>query len=289
MENVALIGLGIMGSGIAHNILGAGYSLTVYNRTINKTAPLANAGARVATTPREAVANADIIITIVANDNASKAVWLGEDGILGGAKPGAVAIESSTLTLEWVRELASVASDHDLLFLDSPVGGSKDAARSGKLVLFAGGDPAAIEKARPVLDTFSANLLHMGPNGAGIAAKLTVNHILALEMLMLAEGLVFAESLGMDREQYLNMITNGKLGNPFLQRKAELLANDSYQEPHFPLKWMRKDLSNILRAADEVTAPMPLASTAHEIYQMAQANGLGEQDFAAVVEQLRGG
>jgi 3-hydroxyisobutyrate dehydrogenase len=289
MQNVALIGLGIMGSGIAHNVLSAGYSLTVYNRTLSKTTPLADAGARVASTPAEAVEDADVIITIVANDDASKAVWLGGDGILAGAKSGAVAIESSTLSLEWVRELATIVHDHDLLFLDSPVGGSKEAARGGNLVLFVGGDADTVEKARPVLDSFSANLLHMGPHGRGTAAKLTVNHMVGLQMLMLAEGLVFAESLGIDRELYLNMVTNGALGSPFIKVKAGLLADDSYQEPHFMLKWMRKDLSNILRAADEVTTPMPLASTAHEIYQMAQANGLGDQDFAAVVEQLRSG
>lgn len=289
MQNIALIGLGIMGSGIAHNILSAGYSLTVYNRTVSKTTPLADAEARVAATPAEAVEDADVIITIVANDEASKAVWLGEDGILDGAKSGAIAIESSTLSLEWVRELAKLVRDHNLLFLDSPVGGSKDAARGGNLVLFVGGEADTIEKARPVLDSFSANLLHMGPHGSGTAAKLTVNHMVGLQMLMLAEGMVFAENLGVDHGLYLNMVTNGALGSPFLKFKAGLLADDSYQEPHFMLKWMRKDLSNILRAADEVTTPMPLASTAHEIYQMAQASGLGDQDFAAVVEQLRGG
>jgi 3-hydroxyisobutyrate dehydrogenase len=288
MENVALIGLGIMGSGIAHNILAAGYSLTVYNRTISKTTPLADAGARVATTPWEAVEDAGVIISIVANDEASKAVWLGDDGILAGAKSGAIAIESSTVSLEWIRQLAAIARGHDIHFLDCPVGGSKGAARGGNLVLFAGGDPSAVDTARPVLESYSANLLHVGPNGAGIATKLTVNHLVALEMLMLAEGLVFAESLGIDRERYLNIATGDKLGSGFMKRKAELLADDSYQEPHFMLQWMRKDLSNILRAADEVTTPMPLASTAHEIYQMAQAHGLGEQDFAAVIEQLRG-
>ncbi|MCI0713336.1 MAG: NAD(P)-dependent oxidoreductase, partial [Chloroflexi bacterium] len=269
--------------------LSAGYSLTVYNRTRSKTTLLADAGARVAATPAEAVEDADIIVTIVANDEASKAVWLGDDGILVGAKSGAVAIESSTLSLEWVRELARIVHDHDLLFLDSPVGGSKDAARGRNLVLFVGGDAEVVEKARPVLDSFSANLLHMGPPGSGTAAKLTVNHMVGLQMLMLAEGLVFAENLGIDRGLYLNMVSNGALGSPFIKLKAGLLADDSYREPHFMLKWMRKDLSNILRAADEVTTPMPLASAAHEIYQMAQANGLGDQDFAAVVEQLRGG
>src|SRR6266508_2922425 len=139
MNKVAFLGLGIMGGGMAQNLLKAGFPLTVYNRTRAKADPLAALGARVAGTPREAAANADIVIAMVGDDMASRAVWLGADGALAGARAGAVLVECSTLSLEWVRELAGLASERKLDFLDSPVTGSKDAAAAGELKLMVGG------------------------------------------------------------------------------------------------------------------------------------------------------
>lgn len=287
MHKVALIGLGIMGTGMAYNLLEAGFDLTVYNRTRSKAEPLAEEGAKIANSPREAVAEADVILSMVSEDKASRAVWLGEDGILAGAPAKAVCVECSTLTLDWLYELAEIVTKQGLAFLDSPVGGSKEAAQAGSLALLVGGEADVIEQVRPVFESFGSAIHHMGPVGSGLKMKLSLNHLVGLEMLMLAEGLAFAERLGVDPVRYLAVVGNGPLGSPFMQRKIKMLEDNSYADPHFMLQWMRKDLSNVLRAADDVCAPMPLAATAHEIYQLAQANGLGEQDFAAVIEQLR--
>lgn len=288
MQKITLIGLGIMGTGIAHNLLEAGFDLTVYNRTRAKAEPLAEYGAHIADSIGESVAQAEVIITIVSDDNASRAVWLSDEGILAHVPTNAICIESSTLSLEWLHELAQRVTAQGLEFLDSPVGGSKEAAQAGKLALLVGGEATTIEKVRPIFEAFGASINHMGAVGSGLAMKLVINHLVGLEMLMLAEGLALAEKLGVDTERYLAIVGNGPLGSPFMRAKIDMLKDGSYTDPHFMLQWIRKDFSNILRAADAVHAPMPLAGTAHEVYQMAQAHGLGEYDFAGIIEQLRG-
>src|SRR5215216_3898977 len=145
MQNVALLGLGVMGNGMAQNLLKAGFPLAVYNRTRSKAEPLAAKGAHVAATPREAAANAAIVIAMVGDDPASRAIWLGDDGALAGASPDTIVIECSTLSLEWVRELAGLAAADHLAFLDAPVTGSKDAAEAGELRLMIGGAAAVLE------------------------------------------------------------------------------------------------------------------------------------------------
>ena len=175
MNKVGLLGLGIMGNGMAQSLLKAGFPLTVYNRTRSKAEPLASKGARVVATPREAAASADIVIAMVGDDAASRAIWLGNDGALGGAKPDTIVVECSTLSLEWVRELAGLASERKLDFLDSPVTGSKDAAAAGELKLMVGGDAAALDRARPALEAVSQRIVHFGPVGAGATMKLINN------------------------------------------------------------------------------------------------------------------
>ena len=156
MQRVALLGLGAMGAGLAANWLKKGYPLTIYNRTPEKAKALAGAGAKVAATPREAAKNADFIVGLVPDDEVSRAVWLGEEGALAGAKKSAIAIESSTLTPDWVRELAGEAEKRGLDFLDAPLGGSKPAAAAGEVRFFVGGEAAALEAARPALAAVSA-------------------------------------------------------------------------------------------------------------------------------------
>jgi 3-hydroxyisobutyrate dehydrogenase len=180
---VALLGLGVMGNGMARNLLKAGFSLTVYNRTRAKAEPLATQGAHVADTPRVAATDADIIISMVGDDNASRAIWLGEDGALTGAKDDAVLVECSTLSLQWVRELATLAAECGIAFLDSPVTGSKEAAEAGELRLFVGGAAAALEQARPALNAVSRQIVHLGPNGAGAVMKLVNNLMGAVKPL----------------------------------------------------------------------------------------------------------
>jgi 3-hydroxyisobutyrate dehydrogenase len=167
------------------------------------------------------------------------------------------------------------------------VTGSKDAAEAGELRLLVGGDAAVLEQARPVLEAVSRRLDLFGPNGSGALAKLINNLMGAVQVVVLAEGLALAERAGLDMEQVLSLIINGAPGSPIVKGKAARMANSDYDDTQFALRWMHKDATYALRAADEFGAPMPTLAAAREIYRMARNLGLDEADFAAVIEALR--
>src|SRR5215469_9815610 len=162
---VAFLGLGIMGGGMARRVLLAGFPLTVYNRNSAKAEPFAATNAKVATTPREAAAQADIVISMVSDDPVSRAIWFGENGALAGTRKGAILIEASTLSVGWVRELAAAAGQQGCQFLDAPVTGTKPHAENGELLFLVGGDAVALEATRPVLAVMSRGIVHLGPVG----------------------------------------------------------------------------------------------------------------------------
>ena len=193
MQRVAILGLGIMGGGMAANWLAKGFEVAVWNRTAAKAQTLAGKGAKVAATPREAATGADFIFAMVADDAASRSVWLGADGALAGAKGGAIGVESSTLTPDWVRELAHEAQARGVGFLDAPVGGSRPAAASGELRFFVGGDPQTYEAARPALAAVGNKMDLLGPVGAGATWKLINNQLAAGQIAALAEALAVAK------------------------------------------------------------------------------------------------
>lgn len=295
MQSVALLGTGIMGFGMAQNLLKAGFPLAVYNRTREKAEPLAAQGARLADTPRAAAEGADVVIAMVGDDTASRAVWLGDpssgsgqgDGALAGVKNGAQLIECSTLSLAWVRELAGLAADRGLAFLDSPVTGSKDAAEAGELKLLVGGDSGALHRARPVLEAISQRIFHFGPNGSGATAKLINNLMGAVQIAALAEGLTLAERAGLDMEQVVPFLINAAPGSPIVKGKAARMAARDYGDTQFALRWMHKDASYAMQAAAEHGIPMPTLAAARELYQAAKSLGHADDDFAAVIEAIR--
>ena len=289
MQTVALLGLGVMGSGMGHNLLKAGFPLTVYNRTHAKAETLAANGAQVAATPREAVRDAQVVISMVGDDTASQAIWLGENGALTGAQPGTVLVECSTLSLRWVRELASLAAQRNLSFLDAPVTGSKDAAEAGELRLLVGGDAQTVERARPVLEAVSKRIDIFGPTGSGALVKLINNLMAAVQTVVLGEGLALAERAGLDMDQVVAFIINAAPGSPIVKGKAARMANHDYSDTQFALKWMHKDATYALDAASEFGVPMPTLAVAREVYRMARNLGLGDADFSAVIEALRTG
>jgi len=192
-SRVALLGLGIMGSGMARRLLGAGFRLAVYNRTPEKAATLVAEGASPADTPLAAATGAEIIISMVADDAASRAVWLGRHGILAGVEPGALLIESSTLTPEWIGELAYAATKRGCELLDAPVTGTKIHAASGELCFLAGGSKAGLEKALPVLKVMSRAVVHAGPSGSGALLKLINNFLCGVQAVALGEALALIE------------------------------------------------------------------------------------------------
>ncbi len=286
MQRVAVLGLGVMGSGMAHNLLRAGYELTVYNRTREKAAALEQAGAQVAGTPREAAQVADIVISMVADDSASRAIWLGQDGALAGTREGMLLIESSTLSTLWVRELAGLAAEQGCRFLDAPVTGSKPQAEAGELVFFVGGDATGLDQARPLLEAMGRRIEHLGPTGSGATMKLINNLMGGVQVAVLAEGLLLAEQAGLNMEQVVPLLLNGAPGSPIVKGKAARIVARDYNT-HFALRWMHKDLTYALEEAMHQTTPMPTLAVVREIYRLAMSRGLGDEDFSAVAEALR--
>jgi 3-hydroxyisobutyrate dehydrogenase len=283
---VALLGLGIMGSGMAGRLLGAGFRLTIYNRTAQKAAPLIERGAKVAPTPREAVARADIIISMVADDSSSRSVWFGEQGALGAAIPGAVLIESSTLSLSWVKELAAAAAARGCELLDAPVTGSKAQAASGELNFLVGGMPVALEKARIVLSVMSRAIVHVGPSGSGALLKLINNFLCGVQVASLAEAVAWIEKSGADRQQMLDFLKNGAGGSPLLKLISERMSASNFT-PNFLLRLMAKDIGYAVEEANRHSLGLATGVSALEVFRQAIANGDGDKDMSAVVEQFR--
>src|ERR1039458_2852060 len=187
--HVAFLGLGIMGSGMSRRLLASGFPLTVFNRNAEKSKPFATLGAQIARSPREAAGQAGVIISMVADDSASRGLWLGENGALAAAKPGTVCVECSTVTVNWVHELSAAANSRGCEFLDAPVTGSKTHAAAGELNFLAGGDSATLEKVRPVLAAMGKAVVHLGPTGSGALLKLINNFICGVQVASLAEAM----------------------------------------------------------------------------------------------------
>ena len=282
MQRVALLGLGTMGAGMAANWLAKGFGLTVWNRTRARTQALADKGAKVATTPREAAEGADCVFAMGADDAASRAVWLGDDGALAGAKTGAVVVESSTLTPDWVRELAGRARARGCAFLDAPVGGSRQAAASGELRLFVGGDAATLDKARPALIAIGSKIDLLGPAGAGATWKLINNQLVAAQVAALGEALDVARKAGFRPVQISSLILNGAASSPIVKMKLPSMLNGDYDEPDFALSLMLKDARYAAALAQSLGAPADLVSSAVKAFARAEAKGLGAKDIAAV-------
>lgn len=286
IKKVTLIGVGSMGTGIAQNILKAGFDLTAHNRTVAKTEPLARLGAKVAADLHEAVWDADIVISMVADDAASRQVWLGGTGALNSARKETIVVESSTLSHTWVRELASLAAERGLAFLDAPVNGGPSVAVAGQLKMMVGGKAEVLDRARHVFESFTEQITHIGPNGAGAMTKLVNNLMGGVQMVALAEALNMAERAGLNLEQVVSVITNSGPASPLVKRNAPLMAARNYGEPNFLLRHIRKDIAYALRLAEDVDASLTTANAAREVYRMAGKLGYDDADFASVFEAL---
>ncbi len=282
MQRVALIGLGVMGAGMASNWLAKGFALSVFNRTPARAEALAHKGARVTATPREAAGGADFIFAMVADDDASRSVWLGTDGALEGAKRGAVIIESSTLTPDWVRELARHAKAKGCGFLDAPVGGSRQAAASGELRFFAGGEPATFEAARAALSAVGSTMDLLGPVGAGATWKLINNQLVAAQTAALAEALAVAGKAGFEKARISELILAGAAASPIVKVKLKRMLEQDFEPTDFALRLMLKDARYATALARSLGAPADVISGAAKAFARAEAKGLGAKDFAAV-------
>lgn len=283
---VAFLGLGIMGLGMARRILLGGFPLTVFNRSSEKAKQLAKEGAQVAAAPGEAASQADIIISMVADDNASRSLWLGANGALFNAAPGTICIECSTVTVGWVRELSVAARKQNCDLLDAPVTGSKTHAASGELSFLAGGEIATLEKVRPVLAAMGKAIVPLGPVGSGALLKLINNFLCGVQVASLGEAMVMIERSGLDATQALEVIVSGAPGSPLVKTvSARMTAADF--TPNFLLRLMAKDLGYAIQEADKMSLNLATAKAALGKFQYAAAGGYGDKDIAAIVEPLR--
>ncbi len=268
-----------MGSAMAKNLLQAGFSVSVYNRTRERALPLQEFGAEIADTPKAAAQNAEAVFAMVTDDAASRAVWLGEQGILAGANPQAILIESSTVSPDWIRELSDRAKGFRLL--DAPVAGSQPQAIAKELIFLVGGDRETVDRAQPIFQAMGKSVMHFGDIGSGILMKLISNLMIGVQVATLAEALNFAQHSGLDMVQVVQALGNGSAGSPVVRAKAVQISAQNFT-PNFALHLLHKDLGYALEEAGKQNAPLPTTSIAREFYRMAMMQGFGDRDFAAI-------
>jgi 3-hydroxyisobutyrate dehydrogenase len=286
VQRVGLIGLGTMGGGMASVLLKAGFPVSVFNRNRERAKPFEAQGARVAESPKHAAEDADVVIAIVADDQASREVWTSSEGVLAGAKSGAVLIECSTISPAWARELATLAARQGCGFLDAPVTGSNAQAASGTLRFLVGGDADSIRQAEPVLRVLSTEIIPFGPAGSGAVMKLINNMLCGVQVASLAEAIALIGKSGLDVEKALLVLTGGAPGSPLVAAISARMKNRDYN-PHFSVRLMNKDLTYALQEGNGFGVSLSTAEGALEVFRRANQAGLGEKDIASVVEPLR--
>ncbi len=290
MERVGVVGLGIMGGGMAANLLRAGFEVTVWNRTPAKAAPLAEAGAEVAGSPAELAQRCGIVVVCVSDTPDVLEVVTGDRGILDGARPGQLVIDCSTISPGTARHLAGELGGRGIGAVDAPVSGGSEGAANGTLSAMVGGSDEDVARARPVLDAFCASVTHVGPAGAGQATKLVNQILVVVTMLGVSEALVFAKAQGLDLDAVLAAVSGGAAGSWMLGNRGPQVIDRDWR-PGFTIDLQQKDLRLVLEAADDVGAPVLGTALVHQLYRTLQRDGLGGEGnhaLAKVIERLAG-
>src|SRR6202795_2735410 len=273
MAQVAFIGLGRMGHGMAGRYLDAGFAVAIWNRSKAKAEDLIARGAQWATSSEAAAIDADAVVTMVADDEASRTVWLGKDGAATTMKAGTLAIECSTVSYQHARELARELRSRGLIYIDSPVTGLPDAAASGKLTLLVGADPADLESARPYLVPLSTTIRHFGGVGTGTVYKLINNLMGAIQIAGIAEGLAIAEQAGLDMKLVLEAIETGVAASPQVIRHSKRMAARNFSGATFTAALRHKDAAYAVALAESLLFHTPLMGRAAvEAYARAKAH-----------------
>ncbi|MBZ5544979.1 MAG: NAD(P)-dependent oxidoreductase [Acidobacteriia bacterium] len=286
-QSVGFIGLGIMGQPMALNLVKAGFQVSVFNRTRDKTALLEKAGARVASSPADAARDTDFVMSIVSDSAASEEVMLGKEGVLQTVKPGAIVIDSATISPVVSRKLACHFAGKQASFLDAPVTGSKHGAEKGELTFMVGGDREVFERAMPVLKVLGKKHIYCGVHGTGLSAKLAQNVIQSTMVEIFCEGFVLAAKAGVRPEIMFEIVQSSMARAALTDFKAPFIFKGDFT-PYFPLKWMHKDVALAMEAAFAQGVPMPVAAAVKEVYGAAKAQGHGDLDYVAVITFLEG-
>lgn len=283
---IGFIGLGIMGSRMAANLLKKGYELVVHNRTKAKAGPLIAQGAEWADSPAEVAKQVNVIFTMLAKPDAvAETALLGKRSFIERLLKGSLWVDCSTVNPAFSKLMANEAGARGLRFLDAPVGGSQGPAEAGQLLFFVGGDRADVEAARPFFDAMGKAVFHIGGHGMGSSMKMVNNLILGQAMLAFSEALALGESLGIHKPAMFDTLADSPVVAPFLRFKRRKLIEGKY-DVEFPLQWMYKDLQLAADTAYETGVAMPAANVTKEIFALAMREGLGELDFSAVYKVL---
>jgi 3-hydroxyisobutyrate dehydrogenase len=289
MTTVAFLGLGRMGLPLAHRLLDRGCYLRVFNRTPERAESLITRGAVRCTTPRDACSDAEAVISMVSDDEASRAIWLGPDAaLLGAVKPGALAIECSTLSHDWVLDISSHAAAHGFRYIDCPVTGLPDMAAAGELTLLVGADPTDLDTARPLLATFSNRILHFGSVGSGTAYKLLVNLLGAVQIASAAETLAVAERVGLDLQSVVHALGTGQAASPQVVRNTRRMLESSHdQNVVFTPELRLKDVEYALALARKFGIGSPFGALAASLLRQLCALGYRHCNESSVIEVAR--
>jgi 3-hydroxyisobutyrate dehydrogenase-like beta-hydroxyacid dehydrogenase len=285
IKKISYLGLGTMGSGMASNLLKAGYQLTVWNRSAEKCEPFARKGAHVANIPADAVQGADLVMYSLSDDDAVEKVVFGEQGILSAITAGQTAVDMSTvLPAISLREQQAYAK-RGVDFLDAPVFGSKNESANARLWVLAAGKKEAFEKVKPVLEKLGQTVHYLGKNGNATAMKLVGNLIVALELEALAEGLVLAQKAGLDLKAVMEVVKVADFRSPLLVSNGENILQRHFS-PYFALQLMFKDANLIQEFSEDLSSPIPALRVVQENLENAVALGFGKENASALIKTL---
>lgn len=284
-EKIGFIGLGIMGRGMVHNLLKAGFDVTVWNRTASRTDEFAAAGATVATSPADLAAQTDIIITCVSDTPDVEAVIMGEQGVIHGATAGALVIDMSTISPQVTQNIAVKLAEKDVSMLDAPISGGSEGAAKGTLSIMVGGAAEQVERAMPYFQAMGKTITHVGDNGAGQTVKLVNQILVVVTMLGVGEALLFAKAGGLDLEKTLAAVAGGAAGSWMLSNRGPQVVADDWR-PGFTIDLQQKDLRLVLEAADQFGTPLLGTSLVFNLYRTLQQQGLGHEGNHALVKAL---
>ena len=285
MANLGYVGLGVMGGRMAARLLAKGHSVTGFNRTRSKAEALAGDGLRVADTPRDVAAAADVTFVMVANSAALRAVADGPFGLVAGLGHDKILVDMSTVSPVVSRELAARAREAGAQMVDAPVSGSVLTLEQGKLSIMVGGDRPTFDRVRPILEDIGPRVTYVGANGLAVSMKIATNISVAVQMLAFAEGVLLAEKSGIARETAVDVMTNSAIGSPMLRYRGPFVLQMPDQA-WFDTTMMQKDLQLALDMGRDLRVPLPTTSTANEWLTATRAMGLSAADFAAVFQAL---
>lgn len=284
-EKIGFIGLGIMGQGMARNLLKAGFPLRVWNRTHSKTEQLVAEGATAASSPADVAAHCTIILTCVSDTPDVEAVLLHENGIIFGAEAGNLIIDCSTISPQATQRFAGILAQKGVHLLDAPVSGGSEGAARGTLSIMVGGEAAEFERALPVLQAMGKTITHVGPTGAGQTVKLVNQILVVVTMLGISEALLFAQAGGLDLAKVLTAVSGGAAGSWMLSNRGPQVIQRDWR-PGFTIDLQQKDLRLVLETADALGVPALATSTVFNLYRTLQQQGLGAEGNHALVKAL---